>query len=166
MIWCRRAALPHSLTRKADTPYSEGGYSLADLPHSVRILLARLSGYYLLGSADITCCSTALGGGYWCVLPDQVFSLITGPGQMYRSDPGLCHAACQPSLQRGVRGVSPRRKKIPPYSEARRILLTRETAAPYSKVRAPLLAAWCLRHVVEREGAHPGPGWLIAWRAR
>ena len=34
------------LTQKADTPYPKGGYSFGDLPHSVRILLARLSGYY------------------------------------------------------------------------------------------------------------------------
>ena len=29
MLWCRRCRPPHSLTRKADTPYSEGGYPLA-----------------------------------------------------------------------------------------------------------------------------------------
>ena len=43
----------------------------------------------------------------------------TGPGQMHRPDPGF-FAPCQPGLQRGVRGVSPRlKKKVLAYCQAR-----------------------------------------------
>ena len=69
--------------------------------------------------------------------------------------PMVLPAACQPSLQRGVRGVPPRlMKKIKvaslPHSKGgpplpgRRILLTREADTPYSKGGPPSPERWAL----------------------